>query len=56
MDEKTKTKAVRFYNGQRREKGKMTDEEFVKALHREVQEVTGRLVDEYYKKFKIRDW
>ena len=47
MDEKTKTKAVRFYNGQKREEGKMTDEEFVEALHREVQEVTTRLVDEY---------
>lgn len=45
MDEEIK--AQRFYNGQRREKGKMTDEEFVKALHREVQEVTGRLVHEY---------
>lgn len=45
MDEKTKT--VRSYNGQRREKGKMTDEEFVKALHRGLQEVTTRLVDEY---------
>lgn len=45
MDEKTKT--VRSYNGQRREKGKMTDEEFVKALYRRLQEVTMRLVDEY---------
>lgn len=45
MDEKTK--AVRSYNGLTRKKGKMTDEEFVKALHRGLQEVTGRLVDEY---------
>lgn len=45
MDEEIK--AQRFYNGQRREKGKMTDEEFVKALHRGLQEVTNRLVDEY---------
>lgn len=47
MDEKAKTKAVRFYNEQRREEGKMTDEEFVKALHHGLQEVTIRLVDEY---------
>ena len=45
MDEKTKT--ARFYNGLTRKEGKMTDEEFVKALYRGLQSVTNRLVDEY---------
>ena len=47
MDEITKTKSARFYNELTRKEGKLTDEEFVKALHRGLQEVTTRLVDEY---------
>ena len=45
MDKKTKD--MRFYNELCRKEGKMTDEEFVKALYRRLQEVTMRLVDEY---------